>query len=177
MERRLVRRPAGRRGGRWPPAVVALVLGALAAAGCGERAVSDSYAFNPDIGTFERHRFAAMAVRGVWFSAATPPSTANPDLPPETRWPPQQIFERGRDATVQLVIGLVGGEARRVEGTIQHDAGVPRQFTGHVASAARPGAMHVHTRAWPIESLAPGRYTVDLTVDFRVAGTYVFEVR
>lgn len=73
---------------------------------------------------------------------------------------------------------LVGREPSRIDGTIQHESDRPRPFSSRVAPASRhvPGSWYVHTRAWPIPSLAPGRYTVDVTVDGRAAGSYAFEV-
>ena len=162
---------------RWGLGLVAL----LSIAGCGPGVVEDTRVFNPQLGTFERRKFEARGVAGIWLSAgAERAPTSTSTVAPTMMWPARGVFERGRDTTVFIVFHLTALESAHITGQIWRDGERLRDFTSVVrprARAAGAGSQRIHTHALPLAQLQPGQYLVDVTVDGRVAGAYTFEVR
>lgn len=93
--------------------------------------------------------------------------------------PPATEFDRQRDAKITIVVVFSTGREHSLQAVLNApDGAAPRPLTWSAPSRTQFGTWVTSSAWWAVgPSMAPGRYTVDLTIDRAPAGTYAFDLK
>jgi len=122
------------------------------------------------------HRIGLL---GVWFTnvQTVPYQLYASDTRPQNVLPEVTIFDRTRDPRVILVIAFSSGDPHSLRVVLQGSRGERWPIEWSIAHAPLFTGGWRTTRAWwTTDTLVPGTYLVELTIDTLPIGTYVFGV-
>ena len=87
--------------------------------------------------------------------------------------PKVSVFDRNRDSKVTMVVVFTSGSAHSLRAVLNQPGGGPaRPVSWSVPSRTQVGTWTTSSAWWSVApKMAPGSYTVDLTIDEKSAGT------
>jgi hypothetical protein len=118
-------------------------------------------------------------VRDVWFTTTvTVPGQKYGRNEPEQIWAKAEEFTRGKDSKAIMIVVFNDHGSHSISGRLVNHKGKASPFAWSVTpiSGATTG-WRATSWKWDVSKLAPGKHTVELTVDSQPAGTYAFEVK
>jgi len=103
----------------------------------------------------------------------------NPGSTPYQIRPPVRAFDRERDAKITIIVVFSTGSAHSLRAVLNAPNGdAPRPVSWSAPSRTQFGTWVTSSAWWSVSRrMAPGRYTVELTIDEPPAGTYSFDLK
>ena len=93
--------------------------------------------------------------------------------------PPVRVFDRERDAKVTLIVVFSTGTAHTLRAVLNApNDEAPRPVSWSAPTRTQFGTWVTSTASWSVSPrMAPGHYTVDLTIDETAVGRYSFDLK